>query len=53
MTKQQYDRLVKIEEELMQLYRELKEKNCAVDILLASCDIGFIRYKINEGEYKR
>ena len=51
MTKKQYDRLVKIDKELMKLYHELRGKEYAVDLLLLACDVGKVRSRYDGSEW--
>ena len=44
MTKKQYDRLVKVDKELMKLYHESRNEEYAVDLLLLACDVGKIHW---------
>ena len=52
MTREQYNKLMEISEELVNLYKELRKEKCAVDILLALCNIGSITVKEILGDYK-
>ena len=52
MTNEQYKKLTRIEDELMDLYAGLKTKKCAIDILLTCCAIGHITTNELLGKYR-
>ena len=48
----QVEHLERIEQELMDLYRQLEKEECSTDILLAACKVSSINTRELLGKYK-